>query len=273
MISFLSADVARSYPNLMATPDNFFFELFHLCAQRTLHGTSQKEPAEDEAFLLKASKSIDEVFEAFDNEPAALGFFSGIFHFIAARRKANFSDFEAFNISHLPDMARLGVEVLNRVRDMPLARNALMSLYERYLKEDKPTQWRHLFKEATQTAYNLKYMFRESLPKARDKFFDHLNNNLSGKNREMFEHLVQGAFAMYDGLVDQETLATTDFLTNPHALLKVVRENVANKDERVQLLGEIAARYMQTYIDCDPPKLPLTPHHAGCCDADVLAIL
>ena len=29
----------------------------------------------------------------------------------------------------------------------------------------------------------------------------------------------------------------------------------------MQLLGEIAAKYMQTYIDHDPPKLPLTPHH------------
>ena len=39
------------------------------------------------------------------------------------------------------------------------------------------------------------------------------------------------------------------------------REGVAGKDDRVQLLGEIAARYMLTYIEHDPPKLPLTPHH------------
>ena len=38
-------------------------------------------------------------------------------------------------------------------------------------------------------------------------------------------------------------------------------DGVAHGDARVKLLGEIAAKYMQTYIDSDPPKLPLTPHH------------
>ena len=66
---------------------------------------------------------------------------------------------------------------------------------------------------------------------------------------------------MYHGLVDQETLATTDFLTNPQALVRVVLDGVAGGDARVKLLGEIAAKYMQTYIDAVPPKLPLTPHH------------
>jgi len=264
VIDFLSPKMQAVYPNLVVAPDNFFIELFHLCALRLLRSAAcdtEDVQEEDDVRLRKAQRSMREVFEVFDNEPAALGFFSGIFHFIAKRRRESLADFDKFNVAHLPDLARLGVEVLNRVSDMPLARNALMSLYERYLKDDPPTQWRHLFKEATKTAYCLKYMFRESLPKAKAKFFEHLDNNLSGQPRELFSHLVRGAFEMYDGLVDQETLATTDFLTNPQALLKVVREGVADKDERVQLLGEIAARYMQTYIDCDPPKLPLTPHH------------
>ncbi len=104
-------------------------------------------------------------------------------------------------------------------------------------------------------------MFRESLPKAREQFTAALDKNLSGPPRALFEQLVEGAFQMYHGLVDQETLATTDFLTNPQALVRVVRESVEHGDERVKLLGEIAARYMQTYIEHDPPKLPLTPHH------------
>ena len=41
----------------------------------------------------------------------------------------------------------------------------------------------------------------------------------------------------------------------------MVLEGVAGGDARVKLLGEIAAKYMQTYIDAVPPKLPLTPHH------------
>ena len=41
----------------------------------------------------------------------------------------------------------------------------------------------------------------------------------------------------------------------------MVLNGVASGDARVRLLGEIAAKYMQTYIDAVPPKLPLTPHH------------
>jgi len=66
---------------------------------------------------------------------------------------------------------------------------------------------------------------------------------------------------MYTGLADQEALAKTDFLTNPRALVGVVLDGVKGGDARVKLLGEIAARYMETYLDADPPKLPLTPHH------------
>ena len=66
---------------------------------------------------------------------------------------------------------------------------------------------------------------------------------------------------MYTGLADQEALAQTDFLTNPRALVGVVLDGVKGGDARVKLLGEIAARYMETYLDAAPPKLPLTPHH------------
>ena len=104
-------------------------------------------------------------------------------------------------------------------------------------------------------------MFRESLPMARRKFLEHLELNLHGRPQQVYRKLVEGAFDMYRGLVDQETLATTDFLTNPQSLVKVVLDGVAHGDARVKLLGEIAARYMQTYIDAVPPKLPLTPHH------------
>ena len=83
------------------------------------------------------------------------------------------------------------------------------------MQVEPPTQWKALFKDATKTAYCLKYMFRESLAKARTKFTQHLDHNLSGKPRELYAKLISGAFELYKGLVDQETLATTDFLTNP----------------------------------------------------------
>ena len=201
------------------------------------------------------------MLETFENEPPAATFLAGIFHHVAARSRADVTQFDDFDISELADVAHLGMEVTNQVRDMALAAKALRDLYQRYLREERPAAWKRLFKEATRTAYNLKYMFRESLPKARDRFVEALDSNLSGKPRELFAHLVGGAFRMYSGLVDQETLAKTDFMENPRALIQVVRDGVAGGDERVRLLGEIAARYMQTYVDQEPPKLPLTPHH------------
>ena len=81
-------------------------------------------------------------------------------------------------------------------------------------------------------AYNLKYMFRESLSKARGRFEEQLDVNLGGEAREVYASLVRGAFDIYRGLVDQPTLAETDFLTNPRALVAVVLESVAGGDER-----------------------------------------
>ena len=208
-----------------------------------------------------AAKDIMEMLEMFENEPAALRFMSGIFGDVTARARAAIADFDAFDMEALGDIAHLGVEVLNRVRGLTLAEQALRGLYQRYLQNERPEDWKRLFKEATRTAYNLKYMFRESMPMARQKFMQHLELNLHGRPQQVYRKLVEGAFEMYQGLVDQETLAKTDFLTNPQSLVKVVLDGVAGGDARVKLLGEIAAKYMQTYIDAVPPKLPLTPHH------------
>ena len=59
------------------------------------------------------------------------------------RSRADVTEFDGFSISHLPDMAREGVEVLNRVITA-LAERSLMQLYLRYLKCEAPTQWKAL---------------------------------------------------------------------------------------------------------------------------------
>ena len=302
LIEFLELEQEEEYPVLMAAPGNFFFELYHLCALvvcRQLRHSVGKQGYP--TVLAKAHDYIKGVFEVFENEPTALNFFASIFPDVTQRSRDCIEDFDAFMIGDLADVAQLGVEVLNRVQGMELAIKALTALYVRYLRKEPPPQWkvRHqlspspslsssvllsplrsspahppgsptppvsaqaLFKEAARTAYNLKYMFRESLPMAKKKFVENLDRNLEGKPRELFEELVHGAFDIYQGLVDQETLATTDFLTNPQALVKVVLDGVAGGDARVKLLGEIAAKYMRTYIEND--QLPLTPHHTQIC--------
>lgn len=165
--------------------------------------------------------AVKEVLETFENEPASLEFASGIFPRISERAKQRIEAFDEFNIKDFPDIAHLGMEVLNRVRGMPLAEKALTSLYIRYLNTEAPIEWKALFKDATRTAYNLKYMFREDLELTRTRFVENLDRNLSGNPRQIFKRLLEGAFEMYKGLVDQETLAHTDFLTNPRALIKV----------------------------------------------------
>ena len=200
-----------------------------------------------------AAKDIMEMLEMFENEPAALRFMSGIFGDVTARARAAIADFDAFDMEALGDIAHLGVEVLNRVRGLTLAEQALRGLYQRYLQNERPEDWKRLFKEATRTAYNLKYMFRESMPMARQKFMQHLELNLHGRPQQVYRKLVEGAFEMYQGLVDQETLATTDFLTNPQSLVKVVLHGVAGGDARVKLLGEIAVLALTL-----PPTLTVT---------------
>lgn len=165
--------------------------------------------------------AVTDVLEQFENDPHAIDFIATIFPNITARARANLLEFDEFMIADLPDIAHLGMEVLNRVQGMPLAEKALTALYIRYLKDEKTFEWKQLFKDATRTAYNLKYMFREDLDIARDKFTRNLDRNLTGKPQQIFRGLVEGAFKLYNGLVDQETLAHTDFLTNPRALIDV----------------------------------------------------
>ena len=275
MLRLLAPTTQATYPALAAASSDFYFELFHLCALVRLRQAAQLglDAAADGE---NAARDVHAVLETFENEPAALAFLASIFPIVAARGRACIGDFDGFDLAHLPDVARLGNEVLNRVRGMPLAERALRALYERHLAEQPPSKWKHLFREAARMAYNLKYMFRESIDKTKQQFVAHLDRGLGGDAegdsggggggggggaRAMYAKLVHGAFELYGGLVDQPTLAATDFLTNPQALVDVVMDGVRGADARVQLIGEIAARYMQTYIDATPPKLPLTPHH------------
>ena len=149
-----------------------------------------------------------EMLETFENEPAALRFMSGIFGDVTARARTAIADFDAFDIEALGDIAHLGNEVLNRVRGLPLAEVALTGLYQRYLREERPEDWKHLFKEATRTAYNLKYMFRESLPMARERFVEQLGANLSGRPRELFSKLVDDAGSASETLREMSRTAS-----------------------------------------------------------------
>ena len=57
-----------------------------------------------------------------------------------------------------------------------------------------PSEWKELFKEATNIAFMVKYMFRESLAIAKTKFTDAVgkkNTNFSGEAHEVVTNLVK----------------------------------------------------------------------------------
>merc|ERR1740127_223994 len=90
--------------------------------------------AADKMAMRAAVDGVKEVIETFENEPQAATFFASIFGDVSHRSRAALDDFDGFVIAHLPDLAHLGVEVLNRVAGMTLAENALTALYRRYLQ-------------------------------------------------------------------------------------------------------------------------------------------
>ena len=53
-------------------------------------------------------------------------------------------------------------------------------------------------------------------------------NPPSPNPEQVYRRLLEGAFDMYRGLVDQQTLATTDFLTNPQSLVKATPSHHPN---------------------------------------------
>lgn len=81
----------------------------------------------------------------------------------------------------------------------------MVKLFESYLMNEPPAKWKELFREAAKMAFNVKYMFREEVQIARDRF--KANVTLSqGAAGEMWRALSEAAFEDYgeSGLIDQE---------------------------------------------------------------------
>ena len=139
MLRFLAPATQATYPKLMATPADFYFELYHLCVLIQIRQAAADHGGRDvHERGEEAAKRVLEVFEIFENEPASLRFIAGIFPTVAARSRARIDDFDDFSIAELPDLAHLGNEVLNRVSGMPLAEKALTALYLTHLREAPP---------------------------------------------------------------------------------------------------------------------------------------
>ena len=86
-------------------------------------------------------------------------------------KSKNFNDFQ---LIHLADVARAGQAVLDKLDGVESAKKAMASLFQRYLEEKEPSKWKGLFQGAKENAYQVKYMFREQVDRAQNKFRDNV---------------------------------------------------------------------------------------------------
>jgi len=150
---------------------------------------------------------------------------------------------------------------------MKLCEQAMTTLLQTYIAERRPIEWKDLFKEATNIAFMVKYMFRESLQLAKDKFLESLGTKKwgSGETHDIMQRLVNDTLAAYGdtGIYDPERLAEIDFLNHPELLVELVsqskhRQSRALKPD-MQLLTEVTTKWMELMVEKKYP--PLTPHH------------
>ena len=73
MLRFLAPATQATYPKLMATPADFYFELYHLCVLIQIRQAAADPGGRDvHERGEEAAKRVLEVFEIFENEPASL---------------------------------------------------------------------------------------------------------------------------------------------------------------------------------------------------------
>ncbi|KAL3896843.1 MAG: hypothetical protein SGPRY_013181 [Prymnesium sp.] len=202
-------------------------------------------------------KQSSEILDTFENDQKTWDFFASIFSKVSERAE-DLSTFDGFELNHLSEMAKSGRETLDKLGDLTMAREAMLKLFETYLLSKPPAVWKELFREAAKMAFNVKYMFREEVMLARARFNDVAP--ASGGERQMMNVLIEGAFGEYgEGLVDQETLAASNFLTEPQELLRVVRKSSGNSASKLRLIRQIVLAWMEIKVEAGIP--PLAPHH------------
>jgi len=151
---------------------------------------------------------------------------------------------------------------------LSLCEQAMTTLLQSYVAERPPSEWKGLFKEATNIAFMVKYMFRESLDLAKEKFREAIGKKgatFAGDAHDVVSKLVQETMSAYGevGIYDPERLAEIDFLNRPEQLVELVAQskNRVSRAQKadMQLLTEVTSQWMQLMVDKKYP--PLTPHH------------
>ena len=97
----------------------------------------------------------------------------------------------------------------------------MTTLLKGYMANEEPLKWKKLFKEATNIGFMVKYMFRESLPLAKQKFTEAVTSKDNFRKmpnaseiQTMLTKLVSETLDAYGhvGIYDPAALAEIDFL-------------------------------------------------------------
>lgn len=118
------------------------------------------------------ARRTKEVLDQFERNADQQVFMMRIFETLDERSLREPDAFSDIPLTLLSEVAQNGVQTLSSVSGdgMELCERAMTTLLEGYITEHKPSDWKRLFKDATNIAFMIKYMFRENLPIAREKF-------------------------------------------------------------------------------------------------------
>ena len=115
-----------------------------------------------------------EVLDQFERNADQQRFMLTIIEKLDERSRATPEAFAKIPLTVLSEVAANGVQTISSVQGegMELCEQAMTTLLRGYVANELPTSWKKLFKEATNIGFMVKYMFREQLGMAKEKFLD-----------------------------------------------------------------------------------------------------
>ena len=220
------------------------------------------------------ARRTKEVLDQFERNKDQQSFLMTIFDTLETRSRSKPEEFVEIKLTLLGEVCQNGVQTLSSVQGegMALCEQAMTTLLQSYVKERQPMEWKSLFKEATNIAFMVKYMFRENLDIAKKKFLEQVANKEAYKltpkpaeTQAMLGDLVNQTLESYGnvGIYDPQKLAEIDFINQPEQLVDLVNQSKDRRSRKgkndMVLMTQITAMWMEYMVDKGYP--PLTPHH------------
>ena len=137
------------------------------------------------------------MLDQFERNQDQQQFILTIFNKLDERSRATPDAFAELPLTVLSEVAANGVQTISSVtgEGMALCEQAMTTLLQGYISERSPAEWKALFKEATNIAFMVKYMFRESLDLARRIAASHGEDALTAR--------VEDLIAVADGVTGE----------------------------------------------------------------------